>query len=297
MTLRDFLLFTLVCLIWAYHTVLVKIVVSGMEIPPFFYAALRFGLLGLVLVAFLAPIPKQFGLFITACLLTSGPGFALYFYGMRDATPSTAAIIGQLNVPITTILSVFLLGEVIRWRRALGIVLSIAGTVLLLWNPEQMQISHGLWYIAISAAMGAVGVVLFKQIQGVTPLQFQAWGGVVSFFPLIALSFSVESGQVETSLRAGWWFAAIVVYSAVAVSVFGHGVFYRLLQRYDAGLMAPLQLMNPLFTVILGIWITGDAFDARMAIGSVLTLLGVLIIVMRPNSVLPAARMFLDRFR
>ena len=53
--------------------------------------------------------------------------------------------------------------------------------------------------------------------------------------------------------------------------------------RYEANLIAPLTLISPLITIALGIWLTGDYFDARMAFGAALALLGVLIIAVRPN--------------
>ena len=71
--------------------------------------------------------------------------------------------------------------------------------------------------------------------------------------------------------------------------MFGHGVFYNLLQRYDATLIAPLTLLAPLFGVIAGLTVTGDAFGWRLMAGGALTLIGVGIIALRPNRKLPTA--------
>jgi drug/metabolite transporter (DMT)-like permease len=67
--------------------------------------------------------------------LMSG-GFALFFMGIRRASPSSAAIVGQLGLVITTLLSVAMLGEQIGWRRGLGIVLTFVGGMLVMWNPS-----------------------------------------------------------------------------------------------------------------------------------------------------------------
>jgi O-acetylserine/cysteine efflux transporter len=45
--------------------------------------------------------------------------------------------------------------------------------------------------------------------------------------------------------------------------------------------------MTPLFTIVLGVAILHDPFGVRMAIGSAVTLAGVLIIVLRGNQVMP----------
>ena len=75
-----------------------------------------------------------------------------------------------------------------------------------------------------------------------------------------------------------------MLFSALLVSVLGHTTYYGLIQRYEANLIAPLTLMSPLMTIALGIWITGDHFDARMAFGTALALVGVFIIAIRPNA-------------
>ncbi len=75
---------------------------------------------------------------------------------------------------------------------------------------------------------------MMKQIEGVKPLQFQAWVGFVSVWPLAALSAWLEPGQVQTALHAGWPFAAAALYSALLVSVFAHTIYYLLIGRYEA---------------------------------------------------------------
>ena len=58
MALRDFALLILMCLVWAFNTILSKDVVSGLEVPPLFYAAARFAILTVVLIPFLRPAPR-----------------------------------------------------------------------------------------------------------------------------------------------------------------------------------------------------------------------------------------------
>ena len=67
----------------------------------------------------------------------------------------------------------------------------------------------------------------------------------------------------------------------------GHTLYYALIQRYEANLISPLTLMTPLATIALGVMITHDPFDLRMATGSAVALLGVLVIALRRNQVAP----------
>jgi drug/metabolite transporter (DMT)-like permease len=287
MSLRDFGLLTLVCLVWASNNIVSKYVVSHLGLPPLFYAAVRFGIVAAATLPWLLPMPRPRWRLLVVASLMGGGNFALLFLGLKTSTPSATAVIGQLGVPITTLLSVLMLGERIRWRRALGIALTFAGCLAVMYDPRGFAISPGLLYVVASAFAGALGAVMMKQIEGVKPLQFQAWVGFASFFPLAALSAWLEPGQVQQALVAGWPFVAAVLYSGLVVSVGAHTGYYFLIGRYEANLISPLTLMTPLATIALGVAIFHDPFGPRMAAGALLALTGVLIIAVRRNHVMP----------
>jgi len=298
MTLRDFLIVLLVCVTWAAHTIIAKLVVSGMEIPPLFYAAVRFGIVALAAAPWLFPVPRPRWRVLLVGFLMGGGGFALFFLGIKTATPSSAAVVSQLGLPITTLLSVAMLGERIEWRRGLGIVLTFVGGMLVMWDPgEGFAVSGGLVLILASAAAGSIAAVMMKQIEGARPLKLQAWVGLTSVVPLIVLSAGFETNQVSLAMQAGWPFLAAVLFSALIVSLIAHTLYYGLIQKYPANLIAPLIVLNPLMTVALGILITGDHFDLRTGLGTAIALCGVLIITLRRNHVMPLASLVWDRFR
>lgn len=298
MAFRDFLLMFFVCFVWAAHTVLSKIVVSGMEIPPLFYAAIRFSIVGLVALPWLLPAPRPTWRMLLVGFLMGGGGFALFFLGIRTASPSSAAIVSQLGLPITTLLSVAMLGETIHWRRGLGIALTFIGGVLVMWDPgSEFPLSGGLVLILCSTVAGSVAAVMMKQVKGVRPLQFQAWIGLASVAPLILLTTSLETGQAARAMEAGWAFVAALLFSALIVSLVAHTIYYGLIGKYPANLIAPLTIMTPLLTVAMGLVVTGDRFDGRMTLGTGLALCGVLIIALRRNHVMPLATVLWGRFR
>jgi drug/metabolite transporter (DMT)-like permease len=287
MAVRDFALLVLVCIVWASNNIISKFVVSHMDVPPLFYAAVRFVVVAVVVLPWLWPMPRPRWRLVIVSLLMGGGSFAFTFMGLKLSTPSAAAVVMQLGVPMTTILSVLMLGERIRWRRGLGIVLTLVGALAVMWDPHGFRLSPGLLFIVLSSFLGSLGAVMMKQMEGVKPLQFQAWVGFTSFAPLLAASALFETGQVEAAVAAGWPFAAAVLFSALVVSVLAHTAYYSLIQRYEANLISPLTLMTPLATIGLGVAITDDPFGWRMAIGSAVALFGVLIIALRPNQVMP----------
>jgi O-acetylserine/cysteine efflux transporter len=136
---------------------------------------------------------------------------------------------------------------------------------------------------------------MMKQLEGVSPLRYQAWVGFSSVVVLAALSTALETDQFEASKDAGWLLIPMVLYSALLVSVFAHTAYYGLIHRYEANLIAPLTLMSPLMAIGFGVWLTNDHFDMRMVFGTAVALTGVLIIAVRPSFSLPKAILFRNR--
>jgi drug/metabolite transporter (DMT)-like permease len=295
MSLRDFAVLVAVCLTWGLNSFVSKIVVSQTGVPPLFYGTLRSLVIMIAVFPWLFPMPHPRLRLVAATFLIGGGSFSIYFVGLRDATASSAAIVGQIGLPITTLLSVVMLGETIRWRRALGMVLSLGGTLLVVWDPAGLNLSKGLILVAVSAAAGSLGAILMKQIKGVRPLQFQAWAGLSAVFPLALASAFLETGQVDSSVRGGWILVGCVAFSALIVSVIAHTAYYWLINRYEANLVAPLMLLSPISAIGFSIALLGDRLDTRMIIGAVITLVGVLIIALRPNHVMPRALLIRDR--
>lgn len=286
MALRDFALLMAMCVVWAVNNIVSKYVVSTLDVPPLFYAAARFAIVAACLIPFLRPAPRPLWRLVLAAFLMGGGNFGLMFVGLKYATPSSSAVVLQLGMPATLILSMLFLGERVRWRRGLGILLTLAGVLTVMWSPQGVQMTGGLMLVAAATLMSAVGVILTKQIEDIRPIAFQAWVGAVSVLPMAALSAWLEPGQVDIALHAGWTFWAALLFSAVVVSLGAHTAYVTLLQRYEANLISALILVTPLMTIGLGVALLHDPFGPRMLVGSLLALGGVLIIALRGNRVM-----------
>ena len=280
MNLRDFLMLVAICLVWAVNSVVSKVVISTWEVPPMFYAALRFGIVVLVTLPWLLPMPRPGWRIVTVCSLLGGGSFALMFIALQTVTASAAAIVIQAGVPITTLLSVLMLGERIHWRRALGISLTLVGVLLVVWQPG-FAISAGLLLVLGCATAGSLGAVLAKQMDEIAPLRFQAWLGLTGIALLSPLTVLLERDGWHRAVEAGWPFLAVLLFSSLIVSVVAHTLYYVLIVRYEANLLAPLTLITPLATIGLGVAFLGDKLDSRMIAGAAIALIGVLIVAVR----------------
>src|SRR5688500_14785004 len=106
MLLRDFVLLLFICLVWASNFVVSKLAVSALSAPPLFFSAARLGVVLLVVLPFLFPMPRPRWRMVVIGLLMGAGSFGLMNVGLMTATPSSAAVLVQLGVPITTLISV-----------------------------------------------------------------------------------------------------------------------------------------------------------------------------------------------
>jgi drug/metabolite transporter (DMT)-like permease len=109
--------------------------------------------------------------------------------------------------------------------------------------------------------------------------------GIASTPPLLLLTLGLEADQAKTAVAGGWPFVAAVLFSAVVVSLVAHTIYYGLILNYPANVIAPLMVINPLMTVALGVAVTGDPFDTRIALGTTIALLGVLLVTLSRDQV------------
>lgn len=287
MPLRDFALLTLICMIWATNNIVSKMVVSHMGVPPLFYTAARLVLLTALTLPWLLPMPTPRWRMLVVALLMGGANWGLMFMGLRYASPSASAIVLQLGVPATALLSFLMLGERVTPRRAVGMAMTTGGAFVVMYDPNGLALSYGLILIAAATVSGSLGIVMMKQLDQVKPMRLQAWVAFASLWPMAVLSAIFEPGQVGLAIAAGWPFVAAVLFTALVVSMLAHTLFYGLIQRYEANLIGSLTLMTPLATIALGVLITRDHFDLRMAAGGAVALLGVLIVSLPRGGLAP----------
>ena len=215
--------------------------------------------------------------------------FALLFVGLKNAEASSAAIVGQLGVPFSTLMSMAFLGETIGWRRGLGIMLAFAGVFVISVDPSSFSVSFGLLYIVVSSFIGAAAGILMKRMPQISALRLQAWVGMFSFAPLLLLSALVERDQVSSFIDGGVWVYVATFFAIFGVSIFGHGGFYTLIKKYDISLLSPLTLMTPIWGVVFGIVFLHEPLTLNLIFGAILSLGGVFVIAVRQNKKMPEA--------
>lgn len=281
---RHLAFLILINLIWGLNLIASKAGVA--HFPPILFTALRFASVLVLTLPFMRLHRGQMYNLIAATALTGPVAFAFLFIGMRKAEDAaTVAIATQMGVPFSTLLSVWLLGETIRWRRRLGIALAFGGILIIGFDPRVMQYWEGLALVVVSCFFASLGLIYVKRLQHVRPLELQVWTALIGAPVMLLLSALLESGQVDAIRTAGWapWLG--LAFTVLMSSLVAHSGWYWLISRYPVTSLAPVTLLSPLFGIFFGVTLLHDQLTPRMLIGGAITLVGVLIVVMREKRI------------
>ena len=98
---------------------------------------------------------------------------------------------------------------------------------------------------------------------------------------LLALSLLFERDHMAVLAGADLAVWGAVLYMALAVTVFGYGVWFSLLRRYPVNLVMPFQLTVPPFAALFSMLALGEVLTWQVAVGGLLTIVGVGVVLMR----------------
>ncbi|MEE4317075.1 MAG: DMT family transporter [Erythrobacter sp.] len=267
---------------WAMNVVVSKIAVSTLGLPPLFYTVLRSAVVLVVLFPLLRDIPARLPLVLAVGFAITGGSFGLQFVGLQTASPSAVGIVNLAGAPLTVLFAIIFLGEEVRWRRGIGMVLALGGVGLAIGSPTGSSSLTGLAFAFAGVLIGAFASVFVKRL-AVGAVALQAWAAVASIAVMLPATLALESGQVAAVEAAPMAVAGCVLFAGLVVSVGAHSAYFRLFQRHDANLIVPLTLLTPLLTIAFGTWLTGDRIGWPLLTGGALALAGVAIIVIRPS--------------
>ncbi len=229
---------------------------------------------------------QMWGLFRVA-LGTGVAGFGLLSLGLSISKDiATVAVFSQLMVPFSALLSVLMLGEVILWRRKAGIALAFFGVILIGIDERAFSYLPGLFCVVLHALGAAFGMIYAKRLKGVGPMQLLAWVSVITVPVLLLLSLLLEHHQLAAVRSASGVAWGALFFAAIASSLIGQSVFFYLLKHYPVSSVAPMTVLSTVFGMLSGVLVNHDQLTLRMAVGALITILGVLIIELRTQRML-----------
>lgn len=285
MTVADIAIAAFVMFVWGVNFAVAKVGLA--EFPPLLMMTLRFALVAILLVPFVrrpaAPMSRVIGLAFTLGFLH----FALFFSGLNGIDASVAAIVIQLQVPFAVILSAILLSERPGWRSLFGMALAFAGVLVIFAGAEVHADAVPLTLMLCAALVWSVANYQIKALGSVDGMSLNGWMAMFATPQLLIASLAIERGQWHALAEADWRGYGAVAFTAVFATILGYGLWYRLIHKYPMSLAMPFTLLGPVFGVASGVVMLGEPMTLRLLAGSVITLAGVAIIVLRQPPATP----------
>ncbi len=274
MTARDNLAALAVAIAWGLNFIAIKVGVG--ETSPLMLAALRFLFAALPIVFFVAPPKAPAWAVVLYGLLIGAGQFGLLFIAMHQGLPvGLASLTIQSQAFFTILFARVFLGERQRRAQLIGAALGFAGMAVI-GSGRLSGASLGPFLLVILAAMfWGSGNVLAKSLGKVDMLAFVVWSSLAAPLPLFLLSLAFEGKDSLFALAHPSW---KLIVSVLAISyvgtVFGFGVWARLLTHHSAATVAPFALLVPVIGMIAGAVLFGETLTVVELIGSALVMAG-----------------------
>ena len=274
MTPRDILAATSVAVVWGLVFVAIKVGVG--ETSPLMLSALRFVFASLPAVFFIAP-PKASAWKVALYGLLIGVGqFGALFIAMGEGFPvGLTSLVIQLQVYFTILIAWVVLGERPRRMQAIGAAIAFAGMAVI--GSERLAgASLRPFLLEVLAALfwGAANVVA-KTEGKIDALAFTVWSSLAAPLPLVALSLVFDGpAPLIGLLHPTWRLAISVLVIAYAGTLFGFGLWARLLAHYSAATVAPFALLVPVVGMAAGMLIFHEPLRTVELAGALLVMAG-----------------------
>lgn len=235
------------------------------ELPPFLFAALRFGLSAFPLIFFVRRPAVAWRKLAAFGVLIGVGQFGLMFWAMRsDISPGLASLVVQSQVFFTIVLTVVIAGERMRPLQIAALALAVAGMATIAVHLDAQVTAFGVALTLLAAVNFALGNLVARSAGRVDALGFMVWSSVFATLPLVLLSAAVDGPAAMSAAlgraSAGAW--ATVVWQAAANTLFGYSAWNWLLARYPAATVAPSALLVPVIGMATSAWLLGESLPA-----------------------------------
>jgi O-acetylserine/cysteine efflux transporter len=277
----DLLLMIMAQALWGANFAVIKLGVS--DWPPLFFVAVRMILVAVLLVPLVGlPRRDQLPVLLRMCFVLGVVHWGCLFTGLTTTNAATTSIVIQIQVPISALLASWLYGDKIGWRRWSGIAIAFGGIAIIVGSPQFAGSWHGAILIFVAAIAWAVANLDIKKLSAsIDGWRLKAWTGLIAAPMTLLSSLTLEHGQWHAITHVSWPAICALAYQVIIVTTLCYGIWYGMMRRYPLSLVMPFTLTEPVFGAAAAILMLGEPLTSRLVIGTVVTLAGLAIIVLR----------------
>jgi drug/metabolite transporter (DMT)-like permease len=252
---------------------------SNVEIPPFFGAAIRFAIAGLILFMVVLilrlPVPRGRSLLgaVLFGVLGTGINYALMYWALEYLQAGMSMVILAL-VPLLTFLFACLhKQESFNWKSLAGSLLAASGIVMIVAGQLNIHIP----ILPVLAVMGAAAcfaeatviIKIFPQNHPITTNAVALSTGAVTLF---ALSGIWREQPALPMLVATW---GSLIYLVIFGSVLTFVLTVYVIKHWTASAASYQFVLFPFITISVGAWLVNETINTALLLGGLLVLTGV----------------------
>ena len=300
-SIKNFILLVLLASCWGPSFLFIKVAVE--DISPMMLAALRIGIGAIILNAFLLVKRERLSLSwdfwkkaIIAGFFAQGLPFVLINWGEQYVDSSLASLLNGM-VPLFTIIlaQILLVDERMTMNKVKGIALGLVGLLVLTYPSLRDGVQGttlGVLAIAIATLSYGIGLVYIrKHLTKVPSIHAPAAQLLSVTIYLVPAAIIMEPG-FEVGCVSWESYASVGV-----LGVFGTAIafilYFRLIERTNAGYASTVTFLMPIYGVILGAIFLNEEITLWMIWGALFILSGISL-VNRPPKKKREVREFVD---
>ncbi len=275
MSPRHTLLALLVVIIWGANFVVID---AGLEgVPPFVFLALRFVVVAIPAVFFIKPPGIGWrSVLLIGTFLSLGQFVLMYLALALGMPPGLASLLLQVQVIFSLVISAVFLREHPTRRQVIGVSIGMLGLAIVIAGHSAVAPWLPLVIMMGSALSWAIGNVLARRAKAASGLSLVVWSGLVVPLPSLALAMVVDSPAIVWESLTHLPLVAILstVYTAVAASLIGYGIWNTLLAKYPTSAVVPFTLLVPVVGILAAWAVQGELPTTTELIGGAIMLAG-----------------------
>ena len=262
---RNLALFLVLAAVWGSAFMAIK---AGLAyFPPVLFAALRYDIAGLFMLAYAAyvlddPVPRtrgEWSLVAIGSVLIIAAYHALLFLGETDpaVTSAVAAVFVSFSPVLTSAFArAFLPTERLTLVGIAGLLLGLVGVTVLAQPDPNNLLAGGTGaklLVLLAAAAFALGSVLTRVVDEEMPIEsMEAWSmlGGALLMHAVAVGLGESVGDIVWTTEA----VLALAYLALAASALGFLIYFTLLDRLGPVEINLVSYVAPIFAALSG-WV------------------------------------------
>jgi drug/metabolite transporter (DMT)-like permease len=273
----------LFCLLWSFAFVAGKIGVT--DCPPLILLAGRFSLAGVLILGASAFRRegwqlswREVAIFAILGVANNALYLGLGYTGLQSVSAGLGGLIVSANPVFTAALAALFLGEVLTWRKVVGLLLGIAGVAFIVWHRMSVGTDslHGILFTLASLASIVAGTILFKLFAPKGSLWIgngiQNLAAGIVLTP-IAFIFA-DTSEIVPSVRLVLAFAFLVL----GGSILAYFLWFHLLKVCGATAASAYHFLMPPLGMLFAWLVLGEHLSVRDLLGIVPVALGIYLV-------------------